>query len=118
MEVKSLENLPDSIKKKIGQPNKIESTTNYERFVFKKGNRPVRGRVVTLINAIQNHNQLAEYPILVSERQDGKFEIADGQHRFEAARALKVPISFIRSRHQISIEMIAAANQLQKSWSM
>ena len=110
--------MPDSIKKKIGQPNKIESSTCYDKFVFKKGNRPVRGRVVSLINAIDKHNQLAEYPILVSERNDGKLEIADGQHSFEAAKALKVPIFFIRSRHQITIEMIAGANALQASWNL
>lgn len=116
--VHSLKELPESIKRKIGQPNKVESTTQYDRFVFKRGNRPVRKRVITLIAAIEKHNQLAEYPILVSERNDGRLEIADGQHRFEAARALKVPIFFIRSRQQITIEQIAAANQLQKSWSM
>lgn len=118
-EIKSLSHLPaDSIKKRIGQPSKIHSTTQYGAFVFKKGNRPVRGRVVSLIAAIEKHNQLAEYPILVSERQDGKLEIADGQHRFEAAKALKVPIFYIVSRQQITIEQIAAANQLQQSWSM
>lgn len=116
---KTLQDIPDSIKTKIGQPEKrIESTTQFSKFVFKKGNRPVRGRVVSLIKAIQSHNQLAEYPILVSERQDGKLEIADGQHRFEAAKALKVPIFYIKSRGQITIEMIAAANQMQQSWSM
>lgn len=118
MEVKTLQDLPESIKKKVGQPNKLESTRNYDRFVFKKGNRPVRGRVVSLIKAIHKHNQLAEYPILVSERDDGKLEIADGQHRFEAARALKVPIFFLKSRQPITIEMIASANQLQQSWNM
>jgi ParB/Sulfiredoxin domain len=116
--VKSLQELPESFKTKIGQPNRVESTKQYDRFVFKRGNRPVRKRVISLIAAIEKHNQLAEYPILVSERNDGKLEIADGQHRFEAARALKVPIFFIRSRQQITIEQIAAANQLQKQWSM
>lgn len=116
-ELKSLQDLP-KIKSKVGQPNKVESTTRYERFVLKRGNRPIRGRVVNLMAAIEKHNQLAEYPILVSERQDGKLEIADGQHRFEAAKALKVPIFFIRSRQPLTIEQIAAANQLQKSWSM
>lgn len=118
-EVKSLQELPaESIKKKIGQPNPIQSTRQYDRFVFKRGNRPIRKRVITLIAAIEKHNQLQEYPILVSERNDGKLEIADGQHRFEAAKALKVPIFYIRSRQQITIEQIAAANQLQHSWSM
>jgi hypothetical protein len=116
--IKSLNELPDSFKKKVGQPNKIESTKQYDRFVFKKGNRPVRQRVVTLITAIEKHNQLQDYPILVSERNDGKLEIGDGQHRFEAARALKVPVFYIKSRQPITIEQIAAANQLQKSWSM
>lgn len=119
MEVKSLDQLPaEKIKQRIGQPSKIHSTTRYDQFVFKRGNRPVRGRVVSLIAAIEKHNQLAEYPILVSERNDGKLEIADGQHRFEAAKALKVPIFYIISRHQITIEQIAAANQLQQSWNL
>lgn len=118
-ELKALSELPsEKIKKRIGQPSKIESTTQYDRFVFKRGNRPVRGRVTSLIAAIDKHNQLAEYPILVSERQDGKLEIADGQHRFEAAKALRVPIFYIISRHQITIEQIAAANQLQQSWNL
>jgi hypothetical protein len=87
--------------------------------VFKKGNRPVRGRVINLIAAIEKKNQLSNYPITVSElAADGKLEIADGQHRFEAARALKVPIFFIRSRQPITIEEIASANQQQKSWNM
>jgi hypothetical protein len=118
MEIKSLDEIPESIKRKVGQPNKIESTKQYDRFVFKRGNRPVRRRVVSLITAIEKHNQLAEYPILVSEREDGKLEIGDGQHRFEAAKALKVPIFYIKSRQALSIEQIAAANQLQKSWSL
>jgi len=118
MEVKSLQHLPESIKKKVGQPHKVESSKQYDRFVFKRGNRPVRRRVVNLMAAIEKHNQLAEYPILVSERNDGKFEIGDGQHRFEAAKALKVPIFYIRSRQQLTIEQIAQANQLQKGWSM
>lgn len=117
-EIKSLQQLPESIKTRVGKPSGIESTKQYDRFVFKKGNRPVRGRVISLVAAIQKHNQLAEYPILVSERNDGRLEIADGQHRFEAAKALKVPIFYIRSRSEITIEQIAAANQLQKSWNM
>jgi hypothetical protein len=91
---------------------------NYDRFVFKVGNRPVRGRVINLIAAIEKKNMLANYPITVSELDNGKLEIADGQHRFEAARALKVPIFFIRSRQAITIEEIASANQHQKSWNM
>jgi len=116
--LRSLKEIPESIKTKVGQPNKVESSNDYERFVFKKGNRPVRRRVVSLISAIEKHNQLAEYPILVSERADGKLEIGDGQHRFEAAKALKVPVFYIRSRQRLTIEQIAAANQLQKSWSL
>jgi hypothetical protein len=118
MEIKSLNQLPDeTIRRRTGQPSKVESTKDYDRFVFKRGNRPVRRRVVNLMLAIEKHNQLTEYPILVSERADGKLEIADGQHRFEAAKALKVPVFYIKSRQPLTIEQIANANQLQKGWS-
>src|SRR5262245_61365749 len=99
------------------QPNKIESTNNYEKFVFKTGTRPVRGRVNRLIEAMNKHNELQDYPILVSSI-NGHLEIADGQHRFVAAKALDLPIFYIRSRQEMSIEEIAAANALQKSWNM
>jgi hypothetical protein len=118
-EIKSLSQLPaEKIKRRIGQPSKVESTKDYDRFVFKRGNRPVRRRVVNLMLAIEKHNQLTEYPILVGERDDGKLEIADGQHRFEAAKALKVPIFYIKSRQPLTIEQIADANQLQRGWSL
>jgi len=116
--VKSLQEIPESIKKRVGQPSKVESTKDYDRFVFKKGNRPVRRRVVSLIAAIEKHNQLAEYPILVSLRNDAKLEIGDGQHRFEAAKALNVPVFYLISRQPLTIEQIASANQLQKSWNL
>jgi hypothetical protein len=119
MEIKSLNQIPtETLKRRIGQPSKVESTKDYDRFVFKRGNRPVRRRVVNLMLAIEKHNQLTEYPILVSERDDGKLEIGDGQHRFEAAKALKVPIFYIKSRQPLTIEQIANANQLQKGWSL
>jgi hypothetical protein len=116
--VKSLSLIPERIKWRVGQPSKVEGTKDYDKFVFKRGNRPVRRRVVSLMQAIEKHNQLTEYPILVSERQDGKLEIADGQHRFEAAKALKVTIFYIKSRQPLTIEQIAAANQLQKTWTL
>jgi hypothetical protein len=103
--------------KQTMQPNKIESTTNYDKFILKTGNRPVRNRVATLMAAMKNHNQLQEYPILVSG-VNGHLEIADGQHRFTAAKALGLPIFYIRSREPVSIEQIAAANDIQKSWSL
>ena len=115
-EIKSLKD--PRLLRRVGRPCPVESSMNYDRFVFKKGNRPVRGRVINLIAAIEKKNQLSIYPITVSELGDGKLEIADGQHRFEAARALKVPIFFIRSRQPITIEEIASANQQQKSWNM
>jgi hypothetical protein len=94
---------------------KVLSTTDYSRFCYIKGNRPTAKRVRKMIRAVKRKNQLADYPILVTPHE-GKLGIADGQSRFEASKALKLPVFYIE-KEGISIEDISAANSVQTPWS-
>jgi hypothetical protein len=94
---------------------KVLSTTDYNKFTYIKGNRPTAKRVAKMIKAIKRKNQLADYPILVTPHL-GKLGIADGQSRFEAAKALRTPIFYIE-RDSISIVDVSAANSVQTPWS-
>lgn len=99
---------------------KVQSTTDYSKFCYIKGNRPTSKRVRKMIRAVKRKNQLADYPILVTPHEIGgghnKLGIADGQARFEAAKALKQPVFYILSEH-VTIEDISAANSVQTPWS-
>ena len=97
---------------------KMIKTSDYSLFVFKKGNRPVNARVASLARAIKGNNELERYPILCSRLPNGKYEIADGQHRFAAAERLGVPVTVIVSEDQVTIEEIAGANAQQRAWSL
>ena len=71
--------------------NKIYSTTNYSKFKSQTGNRVKNtGHVQYLTKSIDQENLLSAAPICVNE----KFEIIDGQHRFEAACTLNLPIFY------------------------
>lgn len=97
--------------------HKVLSTTNYSRFKLMDGNRPVGKRVNNLIREVKRKNMLAQFPILVQKNCDGRMYIADGQHRFEAAKALKLPIFYVESKN-VTIEDVAHANSQQKAWNL
>lgn len=96
---------------------KVQSTTNYARFKFMEGNRPVEARVNKLISAIAHKNELHLYPIVCQKNGDGRIYVADGQHRLKAAEALKLPIFFIESK-DITLADVVRANGVQRSWSL
>lgn len=94
---------------------KVKSTTDYSRFKFIRGNRPIDKRVRKMIRAIKRKNMLADYPILTKPNGDGRNEIFDGQTRFEAAKQLKLPVFYIESPH-IEIGDVPEANCVQSPW--
>jgi hypothetical protein len=95
--------------------SKIESTTNYSRFKFMDGNRPVdSGRVRKLMRSIKRKNMLQQFPVVCQKNGNGLY-IMDGQHRYTAARELKVPIFFVEAKN-VTIEDVAATNSAQKGW--
>lgn len=88
----------------------IKSTMDYDMFKFSPLNRkPSYKHVKQLIDAIQENNQLDINPILVSK--DGY--ILSGQHRFIAAKTLKVPIYYIQ-KDDVDDMYILTSNQNQR----
>lgn len=71
----------------------IYSTRKYDKFSYIEGNRkPTHDHVRQLIGSFSDNNSLvATRPVLVND----KFQVIDGQHRFEACRALDLPIYYI-----------------------
>lgn len=70
----------------------IEKTTEYSAFKTLEGNRKIsESHVKNLMDFITKRNLLKFNPILVNDN----FEVIDGQHRLEAAKALKVSIYYI-----------------------
>lgn len=96
--------------------SKIESTTNYSRFKFMDGNRPVNsGRVRKLMKSIKRKNMLQQFPIVCMKNGTGLY-IMDGQHRYTAARELKLPIFFVEAKN-VELADVAATNSAQKGWT-
>ena len=74
----------------VNQMTKPQTTTNYSMFKFKHGNRPVdQSHVKKLITSMTE--VYVPQTIYVNKRH----EITDGQHRFTAAKALGLPITYI-----------------------
>lgn len=95
--------------------SKIESTTNYNRFKFMDGNRPINtARVRKLMRSIKRKNMLQQFPIVCQKNGSGLY-IMDGQHRFSAAKELELPISFVEAKN-VKIADVAATNSVQKAW--
>ena len=90
---------------------KIYITSDYSIFHFSELNRnPLHYKKV--LESIKENDYTMYQPILVNN----KMVIVDGQNRFLACRALRLPIHFIVSD---SIEIYAAAdiNKASKNWS-
>ena len=67
----------------------ILKTTDYSLFKKVKGNRTVNKANLNAIVTSMEQQQLIT-PIMINE----KYEIIDGQHRFEACKTLKLPVYF------------------------
>lgn len=95
------------------QDTAMYKTRDYHEFKFLSYNRQLdEKRVSELSESIRKHGFLM--PILVSE----EMEVADGQHRLEAAKKLNVEVSYIK--YNISSEhlplLISKLNSLSKNW--
>lgn len=92
-----------------------ESTTDYKQFKYMGGNRRVsKKRVTNLAASMALHPEIFKIrPILVND----KFEIIDGQHRFNAAKQLGVPV-FYEVVKGIGQDEALALNQNQANWTL
>lgn len=103
-------NLPADVKVS-GQIN-LE-TTNYALFKLLVGNREIKDeRVGAIIESIKKVGYQPS-PILVNE----KYEIIDGQGRFEAAKRLSLPVTFT-VKEGIGLDECIAMNIKMKNWDI
>lgn len=91
----------------------IHTTTDYGRFQYVKGNRSVKRAHVNKLRTIFGlRPEVAEWvPIIVNEKD----EIIDGQHRFEACKALEFPV-YYRVIPGLTLEDVQALNSNTKAW--
>jgi hypothetical protein len=93
---------------------RIKRTDKYSKFKINESNRIVNRRHVNdLKNKISNKNLLHSNPITVNS----DWEILDGQHRFQAAKELGLPVYYIVDDY-MDIEDIAVINSTSKGWKL
>lgn len=92
---------------------KIEQSETYGLFKSLGGNRLVsKGHVDALKRSFTDYPELvAAQPVLVNE----DFEIVDGQHRFDAAKELRLPINYIKVRG-LGVDEARKLNVTQRKW--
>lgn len=95
----------------------IQNSKNYKQFEMVKGNRPVnRKKIKNLKDEAKNGLNLFPYcPIVVYKDQD-KFKIIDGQHRFVASTEMKAPVYYVVCE-QLSLVQIAKLNSNSSNWT-
>lgn len=91
--------------------NQVIQTNDYNRFSLLNGNRNVNKLHVERLKSSFQKNYLLS-PIVVNEN----FEIIDGQHRFNAAKALGLPVNYIVAKGYGLIE-VQLLNTNMKNWS-
>jgi hypothetical protein len=89
----------------------IQTTTNYDQFKPIDGNRKLIRLHVKKLTESMRKNYLFTV-ILVNE----KFEIIDGQHRFECAKELKLPINYVMV-NGYGLNEVHIFNQNSKTWN-
>jgi len=86
----------------------VYRTTDFDRFAYLPGQRPVGKRHRRLARSIEEDNMLDRFPISVFVEDDMLY-IIDGQHRFAAAQMLGEPIDYVIV-DPITPEQICAAH--------
>lgn len=90
--------------------NQVNQTNDYNLFKSLKGNRNVNKLHVQRLKESFKSDYLMS-PIIVNQR----YEIIDGQHRFNAARDLSLPINFIIC-NDYSLDEVKILNTNMKNW--
>lgn len=94
---------------------KIFKTNNYNVFKSDICNRQV-GKLKKLLKSMQEYGFLPGYPILVEKQKNSAgFVIKDGQHRYECAKLLKLPIYY--TIHEGKTIQIPDINNAQRQWN-
>jgi hypothetical protein len=93
----------------------IYSSTDYGKFQFTNGQRNIRERhLANLVQSLEEYPELSpSLPILVND----KFDIIDGQHRYEASKTLERPVYYIQSANT-NIDSARQINSSQVGWKL
>ena len=95
---------------------KIQQTTNYGMFTDHPSQQPMStAHVKKLIGSMKRNGFIKAKPIHVCQG-DGTLLIVDGHHRLAAAKALKIPVSYIVGNQEDS-ELIADSNFAVRKWT-
>lgn len=90
----------------------VRLSRNYNMFKFKDGNRDLNYiNVNKMEESLKKHGWVT--PIVV----DNNYYIIDGQHRFQAAKNLGMPIAFIKMSNDFNVEAIRDINNAQEKWN-
>lgn len=98
--------------------SKLQKTTDYGKFKFMKGQRPIDLDCIeskTLLASMQKFGFLPAFPVMA--RPNGapnKLEIVDGQHRYSVAKELGLPVYYVIDNSQIDVTLV---NKAQRKWS-
>lgn len=92
----------------------IKFSMDYDKFKTLEGNRTIVPRKIKkLKESIQNGLDLVKYcPIIVND----KFEIIDGQHRFEVCKELGKPIFYVMLIDEVHVKQVAELNNNTDKW--
>jgi hypothetical protein len=92
--------------------SQVFKTKDYGKFQFLQGNRPLKPHHLERLKASFQTKDL-EVPIIVNE----KYEIIDGQHRFEVQKELGLPIVYIQKRGY-GLHEVHALNMSRLNWGI
>jgi hypothetical protein len=98
--------------KGVQEVGTVYMTYDYDLFTFMEGNRPVNELHLKRIAHSMQENYLLS-PILVNER----YEIVDGQHRFNAAVQNGLPVYYIIGKGY-GLKEVHRLNSNHRNWSV
>jgi hypothetical protein len=92
--------------------NAVFKTNDYAKFTKLNGNRDLNQlHYKRLLASVNEKNLLSANPILVNE----KYQIIDGQHRFEVCKELCLPVYYILVQN-LGLKEIQILNANSKNW--
>ena len=90
---------------------KVLKTTNYSSFKIMKGNRKINRLHLKRLKSSMAEDYLIS-PILINQNH----EIIDGQHRFQAAKELELPINYIIC-NGYGLKEVQRLNTTSRKWN-
>lgn len=95
---------------------KIQTTNNYGLFVRSEDNRPTDlKKRRKLMESMQRYGFLKSFPVVCVRGESGRLTIKDGQHRFEIAAVLSLPVHWVEEPVDFDV---AVVNCTAKAWTL